>query len=524
MTKSNVFRAEDLRQIEERGLTLEKVLADIERFKKGFPVVKLQRPCTVGDGISVLQDGELARLGHVHARAAAAGRMMKFVPASGAASRMFQLLLSFLERSKAAKDSQNETPVDAGDHDYQMVRQFLRDLKQFAFYEELRSVMARDGLSIEQVLTDGCHADILTYLLTAGGLNYADLPKGLIPFHRYADHVRTPLEEHLVEAAAYTRDRDHVARVHFTVPVEHYEAMGKHVEAVRQRCERAGCRYLVTFSVQKPSTDTIAVDQENEPVRDEAGRLVFRPAGHGALLENLHDLHGDVIFIKNIDNLAVDRLKPQTYLYKKALASYLVELQNTTFRYLQALLHEQVGEQSLQEIFAFAREKLFLVPPADLARKSRAERIAFLAGRLNRPLRVCGVVPNTGEPGGGPFWVRQSDNTLSLQIIEAAQVDMRDAGQRALWEAATHFNPVDLVCGVRDYCDRPFDLSRFSDPDTGFIAQKSKNGKVLRALELPGLWNGAMAHWNTVFVEVPLITFNPVKTVFDLLRDAHQGA
>src|SRR5262245_33890964 len=411
MTKSNFFRAEDLRQIEERGLTLEKVLADIERFKKGFPVVNLQRPCTVGDGITVLQDGELARLGRVHARAAAAGRMMKFVPASGAASRMFQLLLSFLERSKVAKDSQNETPVDAGDHDYHAVLQFLRDLKQFAFYEELCSVMARDGLHIEQVLTTECHADILTYLLTASGLNYADRPKGLIPFHRYADHVRTPLEEHLVEAAAYVQDQDRIARVHFTVPLEHYEVMRAQVEAVRRRCERAGCRYLVTFSMQKPSTDTIAVDQENEPFRDEAGRLVFRPAGHGALLENLNDLHGDIIFIKNIDNLTVDHLKPQTFLYKKALAGYLLELQNTTFRYLQALLHEQADEQSLKEMFAFAREKLAIVPPAELTQKSPAEWRAFLVSHLNRPLRICGVVPNTGEPGGGPFWVQQSDNT-----------------------------------------------------------------------------------------------------------------
>ncbi|HEV8714366.1 MAG TPA: DUF4301 family protein [Candidatus Binatia bacterium] len=524
MTKNNFFRAEDLRQIEEHGLTLEKVLSDIERFERGFPVVKLQRPCTVGDGITVLQDGELARLGHVHAQAVAAGRMAKFVPASGAASRMFQLLLSFLERSKTANGSQNGTPVDTGDHDYQMVLQFMRGLKQFAFYDELRLVMARDGLHIEQVLTNGRHADILTYLLTATGLDYANLPKGLIPFHRYADHTRTPLEEHLLEAAAYAQDQDRTARVHFTVPVEYQEAMCEHVEAVRQRCERGGCRYVATFSVQKPSTDTIAVDQQNQPFRDEVGQLVFRPAGHGALLENLDDLQGDIIFIKNIDNLAVDRLKPQTYRYKKALAGYLVELQNAIFGYLQALLHERVEEQSLQEIFAFAREKLFIVPPVDLARQSRAERIAFLAGRLNRPLRVCGVVPNTGEPGGGPFWVQQSDNTLSLQIIEAAQVDMQDAGQRVLWEAATHFNPVDLVCGVRDYRDRPFNLLRFSDPDTGFIAQKSKDGKVLQALELPGLWNGAMAHWNTVFIEVPLITFNPVKTVFDLLRDAHQGA
>ncbi|MBI3800802.1 MAG: DUF4301 family protein [Deltaproteobacteria bacterium] len=524
MTKNNFFRDEDLRQIKEQGLTLEKVQSDIERFKKGFPVVRLQRPCTVGDGITILQSDELDRLSQVHAEAASAGRMTKFVPASGAASRMFQLLLSVMERSKAADDAPGETPVDVDARDFQMFLQFLRNLKQFAFYDDLRLVMAGDGLPIEQALTDGHHTELLPHLLTPRGLNYANLPKGLILFHRYTDHTRTPLEEHLVEAAAYAQDQDRVARVHFTVPPEYHEAMRDHIEAVQQRCERLGCRYMVAFSVQKPSTDTIAVDQRNEPFRDETGRLVFRPAGHGALLENLNNVQGDIIFIKNIDNVTVDRLKPPTYLYKRALAGYLLELQNVIFPHLQALLHERVEEQSLKEMFAFAREKLSIVPPAELMQKSRAERIAFLASRLNRPLRVCGVVPNTGEPGGGPFWVQQSDHTLSLQIIEAAQIDMQDPGQRACWEAVTHFNPVDLVCGVRDYRGSPFDLPRFSDPDTGFIAQKSKDGKVLRALELPGLWNGAMAHWNTVFVEVPLITFNPVKTVFDLLRDAHRGA
>jgi len=524
MTKSNFFGEEDLRQIAERGLTLEKVLSDIERFAKGFPVVRLQRPCTVKDGITVLQSSELDRLSQIHAQAAWAGRITKFVPASGAASRMFQLLLSLMDRIGTLKGSWRETAGDAQDRDHQMFLQFVRDLKQFAFYDELRSVMVRDGLDIKQVVMHRRHADLLTYLLTATGLNYANLPKGLIPFHRYADHSRTPLAEHLVEAAAYAQDQDRVARVHFTVPPEYQETMRAHIETLRPRYERLGCRYVVTFSVQKPSTDTLAVDQRNEPCRDEAGRLVFRPAGHGALLENLNDLQGDIVFIKNIDNLTVDRLKPETYLYKRALAGYLIELQDEIFRYLHALSHERVEERLLKEMFAFAREKLSLVPPVDLARKSRAERMAFLAGRLNRPLRVCGVVQNTGEPGGGPFWIRQPDNTLSLQIIEAAQVDMQTAEQRALWEAATHFNPVDLVCGVRDYCGRPFDLRRFSDPDTGFIAQKSKDGKVLRALELPGLWNGAMTHWNTVFVEVPLVIFNPVKTVFDLLRDAHQGA
>ena len=523
MTQTGLFSEEDLRQITDQGLTPEKVLADIERCKKGFPRVKLHRPCTVGDGITVLPSTELDRLVELHTQAARTGRMTKFVPASGAASRMFQLLLSLMDRTATSDGTQSAIAEDINERDYQAFLQFIRDRKQFAFYEDLRAALARDGLDLEHAVTHGRHQEILTYLLTATGLNYANLPKGLIPFHRYADHTRTPLAEHLVEAAAYAQDQDLVARVHFTVPPEHREVMRDLIETVRHRYEHSGCRYLVTFSVQKPFTDTLAVDQNNAPFRDETGRLVFRPAGHGALLENLNDLRGDIVFIKNIDNLAVDRLKSETYLYKRALAGYLSDLQNQIFHHLYALARELIEEQLLKEMFEFAEEKLAITPPADLARKSHAERIAFLADKLNRPLRVCGVVKNTGEPGGGPFWVWQSDHTVSLQIVESAQVDMQAAGQRALWESATHFNPVDLVCGVRDSRGRPFDLRRFTDPETGFITQKSKDGQVLRSLELPGLWNGAMAHWNTAFVEVPLSTFNPVKTIFDLLREAHQG-
>jgi hypothetical protein len=365
---------------------------------------------------------------------------------------------------------------------------------------------------------------VLAYLLPPQGLNYANLPKGLLKFHRYADHCRTAFEEHLVEAAAYTRDANGVARLHCTITPEHYATASAYLEAVKSRYEAAGVRYEISFSTQKMSTDTIAVDLENRPLHDHQGQLVFRPAGHGALLANLADLQGDIICIKNIDNVVPDRLKDVTYTAKRLLGGSLVALQQTIFAYLQQLAGEDVEAQRLGQMFAFARQQLCIVPPADMAQRPPQEQRRFLFTQLHRPLRVCGMVKNAGEPGGGPFWVEQADGSLSLQIVESSQVDMRSAEQRAGFAAATHFNPVDLVCGVRDYRGQPFELPRFVDPTTGFISQKSHAGRDLKALELPGLWNGAMAYWNTVFVEVPSLTFHPVKTVLDLLRQEHQPA
>jgi hypothetical protein len=303
----------------------------------------------------------------------------------------------------------------------------------------------------------------------------------------------------------------------------HEDAIRDHFEAVRSRYEQSGVRYEVTFSTQKLSTDTIAVDLENNPFRDRQGQLVFRPAGHGALLGNLHALAGDMVFIKNIDNVVPDHLKPETYRYKRALGGYLVEIQNQLFMYLHRLTTQDVDEQFLTQLFAFTRHTLSVVPPRDLEHQSRPHKIQYLLGIVNRPLRVCGMVPNVGEPGGGPFWVQHADGSLSPQIVETSQVDMQAAEQRAIVAAATHFNPVDLVCGVRDYQGQPFDLMQYTDPNTGFISIKSHEGRELKAMELPGLWNGAMANWNTIFVEVPLSTFNPVKTVLDLLRPQHQS-
>jgi len=517
---SHIFSQDERKQIEHHGMKVEEIASQIEMFKRGFAFTKLHRPCTLHDGITVIEPENYQKLFDMYAAAAAAGRVMKFVPASGAASRMFRALLAVYSRYESS-----DAPWVAGeDADTQDFLQFIKEIKRFAFYDDLHAVLAVHGLDLEAHLAPETYKTVLEYFLTPQGLNYANLPKGLLKFHRYADHCRTPFEEHLVEAAAYTQDANGMARLHCTITPEHSEAAASYLEAVKSRYEAAGVRYEISFSTQKMSTDTIAVDLENRPFHDHQGQLVFRPAGHGALLANLSDLQGDIIFIKNIDNVVPDRLKDVTYTSKRLLGGYLVALQQTIFAYLQQLAEGDVDTQRLGQMLAFARQQLSIVPPADIAQRPPQEQQRFLFTQLHRPLRVCGMVKNAGEPGGGPFWVEQADGTLSLQIVESSQVDMSSAEQRACFAAATHFNPVDLVCGVKNYRGQPFELPRFVDPTTGFISQKSYEGRDLKALELPGLWNGAMADWNTVFIEVPSLTFNPVKTVLDLLRQEHQPA
>ncbi|RLB32514.1 MAG: DUF4301 domain-containing protein [Deltaproteobacteria bacterium] len=518
----SIFSHDDIRQIKERGLTVEKVMEQLEVFKKGFPYARLNRPCTVGDGIHVLEESDLKRLTEIHENSTLSGRAMKFVPASGAATRMFKLLTAFNNRYNSTDEAMFTPEALEKDSDTRAVFTFLKGLKRLAFYQDLKNVMARDGLDPDTLLSKGIYKPVLDYLLTPAGLNLAHLPKGLIKFHTYPGHSRTPFEEHLVEAAGYVRDAENRARVHFTVSAEHEAAIREHIEEAVHSPYLPGVRYEVSFSNQSPSTDTIAVDMDNKPFRNRDGRLVFRPGGHGALLQNLNDLRGDIIFIKNIDNVVPDRLKADTYAYKKALGGFLVELQARIFSYVEKLSKRDLWGSELEQVLEFLCKKLFTVLPQDVGNLSREEKIRFALSKLNRPLRVCGVVRNVGEPGGGPFWVEHSNGGLSLQIVESAQVDMSSSKQRKIWESATHFNPVDIVCGVRDYRGRQFHLPDFVDPDTGFISIKSKDGKELKALELPGLWNGSMAKWNTVFVEVPISTFNPVKTVFDLLRKEHQ--
>ena len=503
----------DLKQIEARGMTPEQVISQLETFRKGFSYARLMRPCTVGDGIDVLQKADLARLNETFSAAALAGRVMKFVPASGAATRMFKSLIAFHDR---------HIQMDENEPDHASTLEFFKGIKKFAFYGNLKSAMSRDGLDIEDLISKREYGPILDYVLSPKGLDLAQIPKGLIAFHRYPETSRTAFEEQLVEATAYTTDRNKLARVHFTVSPEHEASIKAHLRRIFNHYEKSGVRFEVTFSVQKPSTDTIAAQVDNRPFRGSDGRLVFRPGGHGALLENLNALRGDLVFIKNIDNVVPDRLKQETTIYKKALGGYLIELQKEIFGCLERSSARDLEDGDIEKMFALIRNRLCINPPDGLEQGSREKKIDYLVSRLNRPLRVCGMVKNEGEPGGGPFWVEHADKSTSVQIVESSQVDMESAEQRGVWESSTHFNPVDLVCGVRDYMGKPFDLTRFVDPSTGFISLKSEEGEELKALELPGLWNGSMAYWNTVFVQVPIITFNPVKTVLDLLRKEHQ--
>jgi hypothetical protein len=508
-----IFNKQDLDDIRDRGITPEKVLSQIGIFKRVVTPLTLIRPCTVGDGITSLGDKQIERLSGVYEKAASTGRAMKFVPASGAASRMFSLLLSCKDHpEEPLKDSEIHRPF----------MRFFQEIERFPFYEKLESAMSADGMDIKKALSEADYTAILDYALGSEGLNLADLPKGLIPFHRYGGYSRTPVEEHMVEAAAYLTNSKGIASIHFTLSPEHEGIVRKHIEDVRKRHERPGLRYEFSFSTQKRSTDMIAADMYNNPFRDQRGRLLFRPGGHGALLENLTDLNGDIVFIKNIDNVAPDRLKQAAYTYKKALGGLLVELQKKILEYMERLSKGLVDAALINEIFGFAEARLSLTPPVGIWEATMGKKAEYLVSRLNRPLRVCGMVKNAAEPGGGPFWIRHRDGTSSIQIVETSQVDMDLEGQKGIFESSTHFNPVDLVCGMRDYSGRHFNLNDYVDHEAGQITVKSKDGKELKALELPGLWNGSMAYWNSVFVEVPLITFTPVKTVFDLLRKEHQ--
>ncbi|MFA4915244.1 MAG: DUF4301 family protein [Syntrophales bacterium] len=505
-----LFTESDIEQIEAIGLTVEAVLEQIEIFQRGVPPVNLNRPCTINDGIVTIPDKEQDVFLAAYDEAAADGRFLKFVPASGAASRMFKDWYMIL--GKGGPDLE-EADV-----------KFVQDLRKFAFFDDLNRLVSRRGENIDDLIRNGKFDDILKYILTPEGLNYGCLPKALLKFHTYPlKGSRTALEEHLAEVVLYGRDNNRTCRIHFTVSDEHKKAVEEYLLQLKGDYEAL---YDVIFdlelSVQFPFTNTIAVDMENRPLRNQDGSLVFRPAGHGALLENLNQINGDVIFIKNIDNVVPDRLKTLTIIYKKILGGYLIILQKEIFRYLHLLSEEEINEERIREMTDFCKEKLNITFPVGFDILSVSERCAFIYERLNRPLRVCGIVRNEGEPGGGPFWVDEGDGIQSLQIVEEFQVDKNSSAQQAIWSSATHFNPVDLVCGVRDYRMRNFDLHQFANRKAVGISQKSEKGREIRALELPGLWNGSMYFWNTVFVEVPPETFNPVKNVDDLLRDEHQ--
>ncbi|MGB3849700.1 MAG: DUF4301 family protein [Tunicatimonas sp.] len=516
-----MFSDPDLTFLRQRGTNPDTAEQQLQYFREGFPPLQLVKAATVDDGILRIDDALADEFVKKYDAESPVRRVVKFVPASGAASRMFKSLFAF---AKSYDSSESAYQHLTQDPEQRPIFDFFKRIQDFAFYNDLSHTQSQREVGLNESVLQRRYPDVLNTLLEEDGLNYGNLPKGLLKFHRYENMSRTPVEEHLVEGAHYCRDAKDNVYLHFTVSPEHRALFEQHVHEAKERYEQQfGVTYHVSFSEQKPATDTIAVDPNNEPFRNADGTLLFRPGGHGALIENLNDLDADLVFIKNIDNVVPDRLKEETYQYKKLLGGILLALQEKIFSYRRQLDNlEEAHAESLEEVRAFVEEQLGAVPAQVFASMDGAEKAAFLIEKLDRPIRVCGMVKNEGEPGGGPFWVMSPDGSTSLQIVESAQVDMSDPEQQSAWENATHFNPVDIVCSLRDHEGSKFDLTHYVNEQAGFIAQKSKDGKELKALELPGLWNGAMADWNTVFVEVPIGTFNPVKTVNDLLRTQHQ--
>lgn len=508
----NYFSDQDKIQLDNKNISITDVENQISSFEKGFPFLEITSIATVGKGIAQLNDSlkaELVELWNEYCNGN--GTVVKFVPASGAASRMFKDVFAFL-------DGDGRLPESG------FMRTFFDNIDRFAFYNDLDAkCQSNFNKNVESLLVGGDCKAIVEALLGADGLNYGNLPKGLLKFHAYSEGSRTPVEEHLEEGNLYAKTGGKSVNIHLTVSPEHralFEALVASVKPLYEK--RHGVVLDVNFSEQKSQTDTLAVNEDNTPFRED-GKLLFRPGGHGALIENLNDLDADVVFVKNIDNVVPDRLKGDECLYKQALAGYLIKVQKQCFEYLKLLDSGEYTREDLLGILHFLQDVINVKNP-DTKYLEDAELVLYLKSKLNRPVRVCGMVRNIGEPGGGPFFAVNKDKTVSLQILESSQIDLDNSEKKAMFESGTHFNPVDLVCGLKNYKGDKFDLRKYIDLDTGFISKKSKSGKNLKALELPGLWNGAMSDWNTIFVEVPLSTFNPVKTVNDLLRKEHQQA
>lgn len=511
-----MLNEQDLKQLESKGITKDAFLIQIKHFKTGFPSLKLKKPATIGDGIRRMEEDTLDSYSKSFDKKKSNYRVLKFVPASGAATRMFKDVFAWRDLLIAGVE-----PDDLLDSKPE-ARRFFERMRDFAFWDDLKLAMDKDDLDADHLLQTKNFLPLIDYLLFDPGLDYAVLPKALIAFHSYGQDNRTSLEEHLAEGAAYAADDNGNVRIHFTLSPEHIQPFKERLKRVQHKYERQyGVKYDIHWSVQKPATDTIAVTPDNLPFRESDGSLLFRPGGHGSLIENLNDLEEDMVFVKNIDNVVPDRLKDSTIRYKKILGGLLIQLREELTYWMKLLEKDSLNADQYLQAVDFAVNGLNIDPSVFPGDNQQGSRVLW--DSLNRPLRVCGMVKNQGEPGGGPFWVIDPDKGFSsLQIAEKSQINLDDPEQANLLKESTHFNPVDLVCFLKDHNGNKFHLPHYVDHKTGFISNKSKDGKELKALERPGLWNGAMAHWNTVFVEVPLITFNPVKTINDLLRDEHQ--
>lgn len=501
----------DLKQLATKGISEQQIQEQLACFEKGFPFLEITASASVEKGLKVIsKDEQSAYMDAWDNYLGQNNKILKFVPASGAASRMFKNLYEFLS-------ADYDTPQTSFE------KKFFENIKSFAFYDALNEMcLKNEEKDILSLLATGGYKAIVANLLDSTGLNYGQLPKGLLLFHTYPEQVRTAMEEHLAEGAMYAKNKTGDVNIHFTVSPEHQALFESLVEKKKDYFEeKFSVAYDISFSVQKSSTDTVAADMNNEPFRDKNGQLLFRPGGHGALIENLNDINADIVFVKNIDNVVPDSFKFSTVLYKKVIAGVLVSLQKRIFEYLQLIESGKYSHKQIEEMIHFLHDELCIRNP-EIKLLEDVELILYIKRKLLRPIRICGMVKNVGEPGGGPFLAVNPDGTISPQILESSQIDLDDPEKKAMFEQGTHFNPVDLVCALKDHKGNKYNLPDFVDKNTGFISYKSKDGKDLKALELPGLWNGAMSDWNTIFVEVPIETFNPVKTVNDLLRPEHQ--
>lgn len=512
------FTEEDILQIKHKGIPLEVVKQQIECFKTGVPFVNLDAPATVGNGILKLEEKKIQNATSYFEKRINTLESVNFVPASGAATRMFKFLFRFLNEYNPEQERLNAYINRSQLKDLSV---FLIGIEKLPFYKLVLKHLTTKGANYHQLPPGKKAFYFINELLSEKGLDFGNYPKGLIPFHHYNNDISTAFEEHLFEKALYTSVKK-LAKLHFTISEKHKHKFKKEFERIKKRVETfTGLTFDISYSYQKESTDTIALNIDNTPFRDDNNKLVFRPAGHGALISNLNHIDADLIFIKNIDNVVIKEYKNKVTKYKKVLAGILLEIQEQTFKNLN-LLDTMVTEKEIFSIKSFLQQTLNVKVLADFNKYSKHYQIEYLKEQLNKPIRVCGMVKNEGEPGGGPFWVKDLKGNISLQIIESAQINQNDIRQKEILTSSTHFNPVDIVCGVKNYKGEKFNLENYVDTKANFITNKTINGKDIKAQELPGLWNGSMSHWNTIFIEVPLVTFNPVKTVNDLLKPRHQ--
>lgn len=513
------FSEKDIEQIKQHGLSVEKVHQQISQFERGINYTNIESAATVGDGILKLSDRDVSKYISLFDEQKDNISIVKFVPASGAATRMFKFLYRFLKEYRPIEQSLN---AYINRNNLKNLPLFLIAVEKFPFYDKVLKHLNQSGVDYQKLNINEKAYAFVKAMLAKGELNFGDYPKGLFPFHKYNNDISTAFEEHLFEMAFY--GSKHVPlKLHFTISEKHKNKFAEEFKRIEKRVEKTtGFKYNISYSYQHKSTDTIALNTKNELFRNDDESLLFRPSGHGALLKNLNTIDADVIFINNIDNVVVKHYKPEVAKYKKVLAGKLLTVKLEVFKYINLLKSEVLSEEKLNEIGGYISNTLNFSISNEFEKYSHKYKIEYLIDALDRPIRICGMVKNEGEPGGGPFWIKDEAGRLSLQIVESAQVNKKDKRQKQIMENATHFNPVDIVCTIKNFEGKTFDLQNFVNNKAGFITMKTKIGKDIKALELPGLWNGSMACWNTIFIEVPILTFNPVKIINDLLKSSHQ--